>query len=391
MSRRAPAQDERDAWLSLALRHAPDANADAPPALSETILREARSAVARSTAIETAVVTAVVTATETAAAPVTSRGGRSNWFVSAWDWLARPPMAAGFGAVVAATLAGILWWGRPLDETLPHPPLPRAAAPQTRTEAAPGVLADARPGEREAAAAPPAPPSADKSHAKPQRAAKTEPAPKARPPVVAEKARRERGDSAAPSAAAAPAPSRAEAVQQAPEAAELRRESGASVADATAQRSSQSSSAAAKTTPLYNGLRAALGDSGRALAKAKPVDTPSAPLAELLMALAQQPERWSWQRGSAEPQAMNPALQRWLVQLDRSTASRWGAAFGPAPSQASGALRLLLDGVPRATLGFEAGGVRAEISGAGGAASALARVPQSVTAGLKKSLDEAAP
>ena len=388
MSRRVPAQDERDAWLSLALRHAPDANADAPPALSETILREARSAVARPAA----------TVTATAAAPVTSRGGRSNWFVSAWDWLARPPMAAGFGAVMAATLAGILWWGRPLDETLPHPPLPRAAAPQTRTEAAPGVLADARPGEREAAAAPPAPPSADKSHAKPQRAAKTEPAPKARPPVMAEKARRERVDSAAPPAAAAPAPATAEAVSPPPEAqaaapAEPRRESGATVADVTAPRSSQSSAAAAtaKTTPLNNGLRAAPGDSGRALAKAKPVDTPSAPLAELLMALAQQPERWSWQRGSAEPQAMNPALQRWLVQLDRSTASRWGAAFGPAPSQASGALRLLLDGVPRATLGFEAGGVRAEISGAGGAASALARVPQSLTDTLKKSLDEAAP
>ena len=381
MSRRVPAVDERDAWLSLALRHAPDANADAPPALSETILREARSAVARPAA------------TVTATAPVTSRGDRSNWLVSAWDWLPRPPMAAGFGAVVAATLVGILWWDQPLDETLPRPPLPQAAAPQARTEAAPEVLADARPGEREAAAAPPAPPSADKSQPQPQRAAKTEPAPKARPPVVEGKPRRERVDSAAP-----PAPAMAEAVPPPPEAqaaapAELRRESGATVADVTAPRSSQSSAAAAtaKTTPLYNGLRAAPGDSGRALAKATPVDTPSAPLAGLLTALAQQPERWSWQRGSAEPQAMNPALQRWLIQLDRSTASRWGAAFGPAPNQASGTLRLLLDGVPRATLGFEAGGVRAEISGAGGAVSALARVPQSLTDTLKKSLDEAAP
>ena len=335
MSRRVPAVDERDAWLSLALRHAPDANADAPPALSETILREARSAVARPAA------------TVTATAPVTSRGDRSNWLVSAWDWLPRPPMAAGFGAVVAATLVGILWWDQPLDETLPRPPLPQAAAPQARTEAAPEVLADARPGEREAAAV---------------------------PPGMAE---------------AVPPPPEAQAAAPA----ELRRESGATVADVTAPRSSQSSAAAAtaKTTPLYNGLRAAPGDSGRALAKATPVDTPSAPLAGLLTALAQQPERWSWQRGSAEPQAMNPALQRWLIQLDRSTASRWGAAFGPAPNQASGTLRLLLDGVPRATLGFEAGGVRAEISAAGGAASALARVPQSVTDRLKKSLDEAAP
>ena len=371
MSRRVPAQDERDAWLSLALRHAPDANADAPPALSETILREARSAVARPATKVTAIATA------TAATPVRSRGDRSNGLVSAWDWLARPPMAAGFGAVVAATLVGILWWGRPLDETLPHPPLSGAAAPHARTETAPRVLADALPGEREAAAVPPAAPSADKSHSLPQRAAKTVPAPKTRPPVAAERAPREPGDSAAPPAAApstAAAPAMAQAAQQAPEPADLRRElraSGASVADATARRSNQSSSAAAAAAPA---------------AAAK-----TAPLAELLTALAQQPERWSWQRGSAEPQAMNPALQRWLVQLDRSTASHWGAAFGPAPNQASGTLRLLLDGVPRATLGFEAGGVRAEISIAGGAASALARVPLSVTDRLKKALDEAAP
>ena len=359
MSRRVPAQDERDAWLSLALRHAPDANADAPPALSETILREARSAVARPAA----------KATETATAPMRSRGDRSNRFVSAWDWLARPPMPAGFGAVMVATVVGIVWWGRPLDETLPHPPQSGATAPQTRIEAAPAVLADTRPGEREAAAVPPAALSADKSHSPPQREAKTGPAPETRPPVAAERARRQPGDSAA-APSVAPAPAMARAVQQAPEPADLRRElgaSGAAVADATAQRSSQSLSAAPT-------------------AAAK-----TAPLAELLTALAQQPERWSWQRGSAEPQAMNPALQSWLVQLDRSTASHWGAAFAPAPNQALGTLRLLLDGVPRATLGFEAGGVRAEISAAGGAASALARVPPSVTDRLKKALDEAAP
>ena len=39
---RAP-DDERDAWLCQALRHAPDANAEVPSALSATILREARS------------------------------------------------------------------------------------------------------------------------------------------------------------------------------------------------------------------------------------------------------------------------------------------------------------------------------------------------------------
>ena len=38
-----PTAAERDAWLRAALRHAPDARAAPPPALSETILAEARA------------------------------------------------------------------------------------------------------------------------------------------------------------------------------------------------------------------------------------------------------------------------------------------------------------------------------------------------------------
>ena len=77
--------EERDAWLAQALRHAPDADADAPPALSDVILREARAAAVQSAA---------------SAAPPRSGGiGLPRWLASAWDWLARPPVAAGFASV----------------------------------------------------------------------------------------------------------------------------------------------------------------------------------------------------------------------------------------------------------------------------------------------------
>ncbi|MEO8808593.1 MAG: hypothetical protein ABI433_21120, partial [Burkholderiaceae bacterium] len=88
---------ERDAWLAQALHHAPDANADAPPALSDTILREARAAARQSAA---------------PAAPRPESVSPLRWLASAWDWLARPPVAAGFASVMVATLVGVMWWDR---------------------------------------------------------------------------------------------------------------------------------------------------------------------------------------------------------------------------------------------------------------------------------------
>ena len=55
-----------------------------------------------------------------------------------WSWLARPPVAAGFASVMAATLVGMLWWDRPMDETrLPPPSSPAATAPKRRGERRP--------------------------------------------------------------------------------------------------------------------------------------------------------------------------------------------------------------------------------------------------------------
>jgi hypothetical protein len=106
---------ERDAWLREALRHAPDADAAPPRDLSETILAQARAAA------------------RVGGAPARD-SRRRNPVVALRDWLARPPVAAGFASVMAATLVGLMWWDRPMDETLP--PRPEASVP--RVQSAPG-------------------------------------------------------------------------------------------------------------------------------------------------------------------------------------------------------------------------------------------------------------
>ena len=90
---------ERDAWLREALRHAPDAAAAPPRDLSETILAQARAAA------------------RAGGAPARTARRRTP-VLALWDWLARPPVAAGFASIMAATLVGLMWWGRPMDETL---------------------------------------------------------------------------------------------------------------------------------------------------------------------------------------------------------------------------------------------------------------------------------
>ena len=116
------------------------------------------------------------------------------------------------------------------------------------------------------------------------------------------------GEIAAPSAAA---PARDEALQQ-----------GSSSAPARAL---------AKSAPAAGSLALRAQDS----------DTPLLTIDE--------PRRWSWQRDAAM-RAMTPALQRWLVQLDR--AARWRPADSPptAASSSHAVLQLWRDGVPRATI-----------------------------------------
>lgn len=132
-----PTPDDRDAWLSQALRHAPDADALPPAAVSEAILREAR-AKARSGG----------------SAP--DFAGRDiGWPRRLWHWLGRPGTSASLAGVIAAVLVGVMWWNQPLPEradvpagsAVPAPAPPptdhaeRSAAPPPE---APAVLAESR-------------------------------------------------------------------------------------------------------------------------------------------------------------------------------------------------------------------------------------------------------
>ena len=116
---------ERDAWLREALRHAPDSDALPPSGVSEAILLKARAA-ARAAA--------------PAGRRAASREPHANPLTAFWNWLARPPVAAGFASVMAATLVGLMWWDRPMDEGMPRPPAmaneraPAAPAPASAPE-----------------------------------------------------------------------------------------------------------------------------------------------------------------------------------------------------------------------------------------------------------------
>jgi hypothetical protein len=197
---------EHDAWLREALRHAPDASASPPPSLRDAILAEARAA-----------------ARAGAASRMTAPRSLLDRALDFWSWLARPQVAAGFASVMAATLVGMLWWDRPMDETrLPPPSSPAAAAPKVaegrlpaasekQSPAADADKALAQPADRlmdsaRARAAPPAPRDATPAAAKaaPSRIAAdramTEAAPK--PQIARETAaERERAQAEAKSAA----------------------------------------------------------------------------------------------------------------------------------------------------------------------------------------------
>ncbi|MCE9660527.1 MAG: hypothetical protein K8R60_18525 [Burkholderiales bacterium] len=154
---------EHDAWLREALRHAPDAGAAPPPTLRDAILAEARAAA------------------RTAAAPrIAATPSLVDRVLEFWSWLARPQVAAGFASVMAATLVGMLWWDRPIEETMLPPP----ASPPVATAPAEAAKQAAANNDRlQPATAPPAAPTA----APPvPRDATPSPAKSARPPAAQE-------------------------------------------------------------------------------------------------------------------------------------------------------------------------------------------------------------
>lgn len=383
--------DERDAWLAQALRYAPDADADAPPALSDTILREARTAAARPAAASVK--------------PLHDHGGGPlRWLVTAWDWLARPPIAAGFASVMVATLVGVMWWDRPLDETLQRSPEVVSSTPQAQAEAAPPAVVATAPAAPEVQAGPAAPASPKAADARRApttqgRLGEMKDAEKsARASRPTDELTRLRGADAAPAAAAAapppvafpaaPAPApQAAAANEAPSSLAQRRELVVPAAKAAAESSGQA--AADKAAPSRNDLRALQGSASHSLAKARAADIGDSPLTSLLNQIAQQPERWRWQRGRGLSQPMNAAVQRWLAELDRQTASRWQA--GSTAHEPASSMRLFRDGALQITLGLTGSAVWAETIGASAPSASTAALPESAAESLRKALDDATP
>lgn len=327
------ADDERDAWLSAALRHAPDAQVRPPTTLSDTILRQARAA-ARG-------------------APGSGARSSRGFWAAGWNWLARPPVAAGFASLMIATLIGLIWWDRPMDQTLERPSAEgatQAARDASTRMVQPDSASSEAGGARQAPTVPSAPtlatPRAERSRA-PRAQSPASVAPAAPAPILDRRA-------PAPAAPAAPA-------DKAP--AEPRDEPTALASGALAR-------PAAKAAAPQAAARMSREDS----VQARP-----AALAALLDSIVTQPERWSWQRGERHA-PMNPALQRWLLQLDHATTGRWQDG-GAAPTDAA-PLHLYRDGAPVATLRLGGDGIWL-------APASQANLPPAAISGLKQALDDA--
>ena len=348
----------RDAWLSEALRHAPDADAAPSVAVRETILRQARAAAA------------------TSPAPP-RRVGAWQRVNAAWSWLSGPRVAAGFASVMVATVVGLMWWDRPIDEALrPAEPPATVAAP-----AAPPPT----PAQQPAPTPAPTPPSptAERSHdlaaAAPPRTTleRKREAVKPRAETSADK-RRE---------APAPAPQRGadetRSLADAPDSARADRE--AKELDTARERRAETAQEKAAVSALRSAPAAA--------AAAPPLrQARTAPLRALVEALAEESPRWRWQRDGAGERPLTPELQAWLQELDRALAGRRSGGdspgFAPAPDQGrTQELRLLRDGALQAVVRFEADGrLRVEIAGE---APLTALLPAISASALRRALDDA--
>lgn len=306
-----PDDAARDPHLQQALRHAPDAHVQAPAALAELILREARAKAGTPT---------------DAAQPATAAPG---WALRLWDWLARPAVATGLAGVMAATLVGLMWWDQPMDEALPRRPVPvadraPAASLPSAPKPAPSIPTAAPP------AATPAPAAAPPRPAPPRTPTPTPaPTPKPVPQEAATPLREE-----APAAAPPEPPARAAAGD------------AAAHADTNIDTDPQRRSAAAKAKITESRAQRKAEASPRVA---------STPVASVRMAIASDPSRWTWEReGTSRP--VNDGVLAWLDQLDASAGERW-QPVDASMLRPGREVRLLHDGHLQHTFRFVQGGM----------------------------------
>jgi hypothetical protein len=314
MSEPDGARDEpRDPHLREALRHAPDAHVQAPAALGDFILKEAR-AKARDAG-----------ATAARAAP-----GRARRM---WDWLARPAVATGFAGVMAATLVGLMWWDQPMDEAQPRSPVP-AAVPAIEPPAPQAPVApEAAPEPRAEAAKPEGPrKKADATRGNAPGATQRQASAPGRPPRAEAKANDAAADLAPDASGGTPA-TRAEAPRPVPPAAPAPMATQAPAAAAPAL------SADVAEAPSRRAAAKAQLNESRLQREAEAYTR----IASVRAAIAAEPARWTWQRGTRPPQPVTDAVSAWLSQLDTVAGNRW--QIDQARSAAPGReLVLLRDG-----------------------------------------------
>ena len=380
----SPDEPARDAWLREALRHAPDADAAPSVAVRETILRQARA--------------------EAATAPATPRPvGAWQRFSAAWSWLSGPRVAAAFASVMVATVIGLIWWDRPIDETLrPVEPPTTVAAPTPAAEPAPTPAPSppapsAEPPRDLAAAAPPRTvPERKRETVRPRAEASNDARLEAKPsPPAAPRADDEaRALADAAESAADTAADSARADKESKEIDTARERRAETVAQAkSAAPAMRSAPAAAAGTMHAPAPAAAPAPPSPPVASAESRKARAAPLGALLEALAEETPRWRWQRDGGAERALTPELQAWLQRLDRAVAGRWSAA---EPGQGSGQaqvqapaqeLRLLRDGGVEAIVRFGTDGrVRIDIAGEG---PITAQLPAAIASALRRGLDDA--
>jgi hypothetical protein len=399
---------EHDAWLREALRHAPDADAGPPAALSARILQRANAAVA---------------AVPAAAAP-------AGWLargLAAWSWLARPPVAAGFASVMLATVVGLMWWDRPLEEALPQREAATAAAPAADPLPAPTPTPTPAPvteSAREAASVSPAPASPAAVLSTPPssvsradvagKSTSAAPAPTAAQRQTATAAVGSPKAAAMPMQAPSPAPTPAtvpspsqDAATEPPPAEMTRKAAEGRAEDRSARRIAPESERMAQNEASTLARSRMAGPAAAPAAAAAPsalvgsATPPPAPLTQqtpltaLLAAMRSEPQRWSWQRGESSARALSPALLQWLAQLDNATGARWvppaaGGSSGPAGGVAE--LRLWRDGQLHSVLRLSELGVQLERLAASTATTASAwhaKLDSDTDAALRAGLEQA--
>ena len=310
---------ERDAWLQSALAHAPDAGLEAPPAVSAAILRAAADRVS----------------------PVASTGAWS-WLMRAWATLAHPPLAAGLASVLIASVVGVMWWQRPIDEAMPRP------APTLRGESAPAATPAVEPTAERAAN-----PAAERADAAPPAAS---PAASPATDLLAHKAPATRDEArrpaTAPTAGATPETANREAAA-----------ASQGLRDQAAARTSEEAVAAAEpaaaTAPGSEAARSK-GAAGRSAVAAAPAMAMRSPAMDLLQRWDLAQSRWRWKPPQAPDwQPADAAARAWLIRVEQATRGRWSLLVERAAATgAAVAVQWQQDEVLQGTLTFEAEGMR---------------------------------